>query len=159
MATELRAFTVSIPAGTAIAAPAVIDVSFSAMITERIDYAQPKGASGLMGWRITSGGAAVIPKQAGTYLITDGQAGTWELADLHDSGKWEVTGYNLGAFAHAINVRFHVSPITGSRALADPLAWLSASRPGRELAEVGVMANAPAVAAVRGADLWPPVRP
>lgn len=156
MATELRAYSVTIPAGTLQAAPVTIDVSFEPRVTDRIEWHQPRGASGLVGWRLTSGGAAVVPKNQGAYIISDGTSGTWELTELHDSGKWEVTAYNLGSFAHAVNVRFHVRPIPEGLGLAAPLAWLSASRPGQQLAEIGVMANAPAVAAVRGADLWPP---
>lgn len=158
MATELRSYTASIPAGTPIASPVQVDLSFAAMITDRIEWHQPRGAQGLMGWRLTSGGAQVIPKNQGAFIITDGQSGTWELAELHDSGKWELTGYNLGTFAHAVNVRFHVRPITGALPGRAPLAWLSASRPGRMLAEVGTLGNASASVSVPAAALWPPVQ-
>ena len=156
MATELRAYRVIVPAGTLQAAPVQVDVSFSPMVTDRIEWHQPRGAAGLVGWRLTSGGAAVLPKNQGAYIITEGQSGTWELTELHDSGKWEVTAYNLGTFPHAVDMRFHVRPIPEAGNLAAPLAWLSASQPGRMLAEVGVMANAPAVAEVPRAALWPP---
>jgi hypothetical protein len=159
VATELRAYTATIPAGTPQAAPVSVDLSFAPMVTDRIEWHQPRGANGLMGWRLTSGGAQVIPKNPGSFIITDGQTGTWELAALHDSGKWELTGYNLGTFPHVVNVRFHVRPIPETGLAASPLAWLSASTPGRMLAEVGTLANASASVSVPGAVLWPPVRP
>lgn len=159
MATELRAYSATIPAGTPIAAPASVDLSFTPMVTDRIEWHQPRGAQGMMGWRLTSGGAMVVPKNQGSFIITDGQSGTWELEGLHDSGKWELTGYNLGTFAHTVNIRFHVRPIPEAGLAGGPLAWLSASRPGRMLAEVGVLANASAPVRVPAAALWPPVRP
>lgn len=156
MATELRAFTVTIPAGTPITAPVTIDVSFTPMVTERIEWRQPRGANGLMGWRITSGGAQVIPKNLGAFIVTDGEQATWQLDSLHDSGKWEVTGYNTGANPHILNVRFHVRPIPEGLAGPYPLSWLSASPPGRILAEIGAMAEAPAAVEVPRSVLWPP---
>lgn len=156
MATELRAFTVQIPAGTPQAAPVTIDVSFPPMVTESIEWHQPKGAKGLMGWRLTSGGALVIPKNQGQFIITDGQRGSWNLASLHDSGKWEVSGYNTGSFPHAINVRFHVSPIGGTAGQQQPFVWLLAGKITRSMVELGTLANAPEVVKVPSSMLWPP---
>ena len=39
---------------------------------------------------------------------------------LHDSGKWETTGYNTGAFPHAVFVRFHASPVKAATAWPKP---------------------------------------
>lgn len=111
MATTVYARSAVIPAGTPIAAPVTIDVSIPQMVTETIEWRQPKGAAGLMGWRLTSGGAAVIPADINTWIITEGETGNFTLQGLHDSGKWEVTGYNLGTFAHGVYVRFHATPI------------------------------------------------
>ena len=111
VATEVHTSLVTIPAGTPQNAPVLIDVSFSAMITEAVDWRVPRGPSGLMGWRLTSGGAQVLPKNLGQWVITDNEGGHWVLEDLHDSGKWEVQGYNTGTHNHSVHVRFHVSPI------------------------------------------------
>lgn len=158
MATEIRAYTVTIPAGTLPTAPAQLDVSFPAMITDAIEWHQPRGAQGLVGWRITSGGAQVLPKNQGAFIITDGQQGTWALEDLHTSGKWEVTGYNTGTFPHSVNVRFHVRPITGAPVQPSPLAWLLTGRRTTALMQVGILAAAPEAVTVPRAALWPPVR-
>lgn len=119
MATEIYAVSATIPAGTPISAPVTVDVSIPALITERVEWHQPRGAQGLMGWRLTSGGAQVLPKNLGTWVITDNQSGTWDLTDLHDSGKWEITGYNTGTFPHTVYVRFHTS------AIAPKVTWPS----------------------------------
>lgn len=110
MATQIYANSATIPAGTPIAAPVTIDVSFPQMRTEVIEWHLPKGSAGLVGWRLTSGGAAVLPANLGSWIVTNAEKGTWALEELHTSGKWEITGYNLGTFPHTIYVRFHASP-------------------------------------------------
>lgn len=120
MATEIYANAATIPAGTPAGAPVTIDVSIPQMRTEVIEWHLPKGAAGLVGWRLTSGGAAVLPKNLGAWIITQGEKGIWTVEGLHDSGKWEITGYNLGAFPHTVYVRFHASPIAPSTRWPSP---------------------------------------
>lgn len=158
MATELRAYSVQVPAGTPLLAPVTIDVSFAPMITDSVEWHQPRGAQGLMGWRLTSGGAAVIPKNQGAYIITDGQSGAWQLEELHDSGKWEVTAYNTGVNPHVVNIRFHVRPITAQAPAGYPLAWLTGTPRADAIAEIGTLASAPELVSVPRAALWPPGR-
>lgn len=121
MATELFQKTATIPAGTPIAAPVVIDISIPAMVTERIEWHIPKGAAGLMGWRLTSGGAQVLPKNLGAWVVTAGESGQWQIEGLHDSGKWEVTAYNLGTFPHTVYVRLHASPSRAALVWPNPM--------------------------------------
>jgi hypothetical protein len=111
MATQIFASTATIPAGTPIAAPVTVDISIPQMYTEQIEWHMPKGAAGLVGWRLTSGGAQVLPAALGSWIITEAEKGSWLVTGLHDSGKWEVTGYNLGTFPHSVYVRLHASPI------------------------------------------------
>lgn len=158
MATEVRSFDITIPAGTAIAAPVTIDVSFPAMVTESVEWSVPKGPSGLMGWRLTSGGGQVIPKNLGSWIVADGQAGNWQLEDLHTSGAWQVTGYNTGSFPHVVRVRFHTSPVEAKEPPATALAWLLAGKYTAQLVGLGNMANAPATVTVPRSALWPPRR-
>lgn len=111
MATQIYARAATIPAGTLIAAPVTIDISIPQMVTELIEWHLPKGAAGLVGWRLTSGGAAVLPADFNSWIITEAEKSSWTVQGLHDSGKWEVTGYNLGTFPHSVYVRLHASPI------------------------------------------------
>ena len=71
----------------------------------------PHGHVGLVGWRLTSGGVQIIPSNLGAWVVADGEADTWHLDGYHDSGKWEVQGYNLGNQPHSVRLHFHLSPI------------------------------------------------
>ena len=106
VAEEIREFAVTVPAGTAITAPLVADISFPVREVVRIDWRIPPGPSGKMGWRLTSAGAPVIPIQPNTYIVTDNQAGEWPLAGYLDSGNWQLTAYNTGVFPHTVYLTF-----------------------------------------------------
>lgn len=112
MATLIYTGTAVIPAGTPQSAPVTIDVSIPQLRTEAVEWHIPKGPAGLMGFRLTSGGVAVLPKALGSWIVTEAEKGSWQVEGLHDSGKWEITGYNTGTFPHTVYVRFHASPIT-----------------------------------------------
>lgn len=155
MAIELRSYVATIPAGTPLAAPVTIDVSFPQAVTDKVEWHVPRGASGLMGWRLTSGGGQVIPKNQGAWVIADNETGVWELAQLHDSGAWQVTGYNTGAFPHSVHVRFHTRPVPAQDPLLGSLSWMFTGRRAIALAEIGAMAAAPEVVRVPRSALWP----
>lgn len=123
MADEVRRFTATIPAGTLSTAPVTLDVSFPVRTVRTIDWRVPPGASGLMGWRLTMGGVQVIPTKSDPWVIDDGHAGTFALDGYPDSGAWQVTGYNTGAFNHSVYLVFHVdlpTPPAKARQLIAP---------------------------------------
>lgn len=92
------------------------------MVTELIRWRVPKGSQGLMGWQLTSSGAQVIPATPGAFMVAVGESGVWQLAGLHNTGDWNVTGYNLGAYPHTIYLEFMVSPIGNPLTQADRIA-------------------------------------
>lgn len=93
------------------------------MVTEAIRWRIPRGSQGFMGWQLTSSGAQVIPVTPGAFIIASGESGLWPIVGLHTSGDWHVTGYNTGAYPHAINLEFLVSPVSPPPAsLGDPAA-------------------------------------
>lgn len=106
MAQEIREFAVLIPHGTTKANPLVTNISFPARDVIAVSWRVPPGPSGLMGWALTSAGTPVIPIQAGTYIVTDNQADTWDLEGYLDSGNWQVTGYNTGLYDHTVYLTF-----------------------------------------------------
>lgn len=112
MAHQIRAFQVSVPANTAQAAPFAQDVSFPPMTVDAVRYRIPGGASGNMGWRLTSGGVQVLPHNIGAWLVSDGESDKWDMEGLHDSGQWELTAYNTDLYPHTIYLTFHLSLIT-----------------------------------------------
>lgn len=156
MAREIRGFDVTIPAGTPSTAPVSIDVSYEAAITEAVEWSVPKGPVGLMGFRLTSGKAQVIPHNLGSWIIANGQSERWSLEELHTSGQWEVTGYNTGSFPHIVRVRFHVSPLGKAADSGEPFSWLLAGRLTRSMVELGTLSNAPDTVRVPSSVLWPP---
>lgn len=121
MADEVRHFTATIAAGTAIAAPAVTDISFPPRTVARIDWRMPPGASGTTGWRLTMGGVQVLPFGPDLWIIDDDHHDTFVPDGYPDSGAWQVTGYNTGVNAHSIYLTFHLNLIRRSPALRVPL--------------------------------------
>lgn len=109
MAQEIREFAVKVPAGTAEASPLVTDISFPQREVIAVSYRVPPGASGLMGWALTSAGTPVIPIQPGVYLVTDNQAATWHLEGYLDSGNWQVSAYNTGLYDHTVYLTFELN--------------------------------------------------
>lgn len=113
-AVEVRTFAVTIPAGTPQSAPVTQQITFPPREVTGITWKVPPGPSGLMGWKLTmSNGQQVLPAGSG-YIVADDQSDTWPLTNLPDSGAWEVTGYNTGAFPHTVYLTFLLDVITGA---------------------------------------------
>lgn len=111
MATEVRAFQVTIPASTTQDAPAVINTPFPSMEVERITIKVPPGPSGLMGFALTMNGQQVIPINQGAWLVTDDASIDWPVTGLPNSGQWQVTGYNTDIYDHTIYLDFLLNPL------------------------------------------------
>lgn len=97
-------FSITVPAGTAIATPQVTQLAMQAggqLTAMRVRV--PPGPRGEVGFAITSNGAHRIPYLAG-WIIADDEALVWHL-DNEDAGQqWELTAYNTGLFAHTLYV-------------------------------------------------------
>jgi hypothetical protein len=117
-AVEVRSFAVVIPGGTTKASPFTEDIYMPPRELVAVSWRVPPGPSGLMGWRLTmSGGVPVIPTGGG-WIVADDQYETWPLTSQPDSGAWEVTGYNTGAYDHAVYLDFLVDLV--GQAVASP---------------------------------------
>jgi hypothetical protein len=123
MAAEVREFAAVIPAGTPIGAPAVVDIAFPQRIVRSVGWRVPPGPNGHMGWRLSMGGAQVIPTNLGAWVVASDQADDWPLDGLPDSGAWQVTGYNSGAFDHTVYLTFLLDLVS----TAGPQATLAAA--------------------------------
>ena len=108
MAREIRKYTVTVPAGTAIASPATTSIAFPVRVVRSVDWRIPPGAQGVMGWQLAMGGVQVVPFGSDTWVVDDGTAGAFALDGYPDSGAWQVIGYNTGTFAHSIFLTFHL---------------------------------------------------
>lgn len=127
MASEVRIFEVTVPAGTTSASPQVSDTSFPPRSVESIEIRVPPGPSGLVGFRVTMAGNPVIPVNTDEWVITDNEIINWPLTGYPDSGAWQVTAYNTDIYDHTIYVRFLLNQVTGQAATASPALIPSAS--------------------------------
>ena len=111
MAEQVRHFLVTVPAGTAKAAPQRTQITVPVMRLLQVDWHLPPGCAGLVGFFLSMGGVQVQPLPAGTFVIGEGRSGSWHLDNAPDSGAWEVTAYNTGAQPHTVHLTLHVEPI------------------------------------------------
>lgn len=123
MADEVYAFSATIPAGTAVASPTTTLMTMPVRIVRRIIIKVPPGPAGFMGFRIASTGVQIIPLAVGSWIVTDNEQIIWDVANMIQSGSFQLIGYNTGVYQHTVYVRFevdvpqlHQQP-TGSRLL------------------------------------------
>jgi hypothetical protein len=105
---DVFAFSITVPAGTAKAAPLTQDTSFNPAKVRKITWHFPRGPMGTTGFRVTSGRVQIIPANTGGWIVRDGASGQFDLRDSHDSGKWEIQAYNTGINPHMLFVEFHI---------------------------------------------------
>jgi hypothetical protein len=98
------------PAGTAEASPYVVAIPLPGYEVQFIEWKVPPGPQGNLGWRLLYSKALVIP-QNGTWIITDNEAGRWELDKLPVSGDWYFQSYNTGSYPHTVYIRFLLNPL------------------------------------------------
>lgn len=110
MAAELYRFSVTIPAGTAIATPQVTPLTMPSRIVSRVVVRVPPGPRGTVGFAFSSGGVQMIPNNEGAWVVADDEKISWDLAGQIDTGAWQLTAYNLGAFNHTLEIRFECDP-------------------------------------------------
>lgn len=111
MATEIRAYSATIPAGTPKSAPLTFDMSFPTRQVDRVDVTIPPGNNGLAGVQIANAGVPVIPYNPGGFLVGNGQTIPIPLTGAITSGSWQLIGYNTGQYDHTVYVTFYLSTI------------------------------------------------
>jgi hypothetical protein len=130
MAQEIQHFTATVPAGTALASPVTIQIPTQTRVVTQIDWRVPNGPMGVFGWQIAMGGVKVFPTGGDTYVVADGNSGSWPVANAPDSGAWQVIGYNTGANPHSVYLVFHCDPVERPKpaaVAADPLLFMPAA--------------------------------
>lgn len=153
MAQEIRSFSITIPAGTAIATPQVTQMSMPARNVDEVEVEVPPGPRGEVGFTLGSSGVQVIPIQLGSWIVTDNYTLNWRLEGFWDSGSWELRAYNTGSFDHTLSVRFLLSLVVKGAASSAP-----ATIPAEQLGAVPV-ASQIAIPAVAVPLLVPPPLP
>lgn len=127
---EVWEFTLTIPAHTLPAAPAVLPCVMPARIVEMFHWRVPAGHGGLTGFRLSMGGVQVFPRNVGAWIIANGEQDTWPVRNVPDSGAWDLTAYNTGNNAHTLFARFMVQIIRRPESAPLPIPnWRLASVP------------------------------
>jgi len=106
MAVEIRDFTVTIPAGTAVAAGFTASLAMPARVVTEIRVRVPPGPRGEVGFAIGSGGVPIVPYGAGNWIVTDNEDLIYPLDGAITSGAWQLIGYNTGSFDHTLRIYF-----------------------------------------------------
>lgn len=122
-------FPAAIPAGTPKAAPVIVPATMPVRKISRIHWMVPPGPSGQAGWQIRMDGVSVIPVNGSQWIVHDGDSTTSELANLPDSGAWQIAGYNTGTFPHSIFVTFYAEIVRSDEQPFVPLG-LDSLQPG-----------------------------
>lgn len=110
MSAEIRAFSCTIPASTAIASPVTISLAMPARIVRHIRVRIPPGPLGTVGWSIGLAGVPILPYNPGAWIVGDDEVVEWPVENQPSSGAWQLFGYNLGLISHTLQVQFQVDP-------------------------------------------------
>jgi hypothetical protein len=123
MADRIAAFACTVPAGTPVGSPVAVSTPFVDGIVTAIDIRVPPGPSGLVGFTIAYGGQAVIPDNAGTWLIADDEKFQWPTENYPTGRQWSLIGYNTDVYDHTIYVRYLIDEFTApAPTVIQPLA-------------------------------------
>lgn len=109
MARQVFSFAILIPTGTLKSANFSSPMTFPDREVQEIEIRVPPGPRGEVGFAIGSSGVAILPTNAGAFIVTDDERINWPVEEQHDSGSWTLFGYNTGQFDHTIYVRFLVT--------------------------------------------------
>lgn len=108
MADELYSYAVTIPPGTPSTAPQVTAMTMPSRIVRRIVVKVPPGPMGFMGFRIGATGVSIVPASNTQWIVSDDEEILWDVANLIQSGAFQLIGYNTGIYPHTVFVRFEV---------------------------------------------------
>lgn len=107
MAIEIRDFTVTVPAGTAVAAGFTSPLVMPARVVTEIHIRVPPGPRGEVGFAIGSGGLNIVPIGTNSWIVTDNEDLIYPLDDTITSGAWQLLAYNTGSFDHTLRIYFY----------------------------------------------------
>ncbi len=69
------------------------------------------------------GGNQVFPRNAGGFIVANGESETWPVKNVPDSGAWDVTAYNTGTRNHIIYITYYVTVMRHQPKQAVPLDY------------------------------------
>lgn len=113
MAQDIQSFIVTVATGVAKAAPAQTNIELGVRRVTEIQVEVPPGPRGEVGFWLGSGGVQIIPKNTGTFIVTDNQHLVFPVSDFFDSGSWTIAMYNTGHYAHTYQFTFLADFVIG----------------------------------------------
>lgn len=129
MADDVFVFDVTTNAGVTQASPITTQLAMPTCIVRRIVVRVPPGPAGHLGFQLAAAGTQIIPVNAGKWIVADNEQLTWDVANVIESGAWEMISYNSGVYNHTVEVRFEVD-----------YPWLHQAGPVHQPLAIGVSA-------------------
>lgn len=106
MARDVQAFTVSVPVGGTAVAPQIFNMIMPARRVTNIEIVIPDGNRGQLFFALGANGTAVLPSNAGGYIIGNDEVIHWPVEGYISSGAWQLLAYNTGTLPHSLQIRF-----------------------------------------------------
>lgn len=125
MAERVLQHVAIIPAGTTIAAPVTVALGFDDWDVEAIDLEVPPGPSGCMGFYLANNGQPWIPRAQNEWIVWDDHKERFTPTGYPTGTGWQLVGYNVGKYDHAVICRFHVNPTASPAGPAEQLPVLT----------------------------------
>ena len=111
MASRVELFTVTVPAGTAIATPLSTSIPFDIGEVEAVEFLIPPGPNGLMGFQLRHSSAGVFPREDDRWIVANGETIRWPVVNAPTGKAWSVRAYNIGIHNHKIYVRLLIHEV------------------------------------------------
>lgn len=109
----IEQFSVTTPAGTAIASPQTTPMQLGPSDVQWIEITVPSGPNGNVGFFVSSSGQQIIPANltaAATWIVADNYTFHYDIQGYQTTGDWSLVTYNTGANPHTLQVRFGYTP-------------------------------------------------
>lgn len=159
MAARIYSLTVTVPAGTAIAAPVTVPWVTEDNVIESIEIMIPPGHNGQTGVRIVKGDVQILPYGAMTWITGNDYYRNFTVGDFTPTTDLTVQAYNTGAYPHSFYLRMEVTtyhqpgtvPVTAETAVLPLEATVVSTDPLSPDSLIG----AGNVAALASGDLTP----
>ena len=98
----------TVPAGTAIAAPVSVAVALENNLLVDVEIQIPSGHSGFTGVRVLSSNQQILPWGNSSWIVADDYVRVFDWNEEIGSKAISVQGYNTDTMSHTFYLRFHI---------------------------------------------------
>jgi hypothetical protein len=103
--------TLSVPSGTASAAPVTTAVVLENATLVDVEIIVPPGHQGLTGIRVRMSGQQVLPWANDSWIVADDYRRVFDVDTQIGARAVSLQGYNTDVFPHTFYVRFHIRSV------------------------------------------------